>query len=56
MMTQHDDKAHTASIAGWLAHVFKVKDSTAKSFVNLAAIVVVVVTCVTLWHKWAGGN
>lgn len=56
MMTQHDDKAHSASIAGWLAHVLKVKESMAKWFVNLAAIVVVVGTCVTLWHKWAAGN
>lgn len=56
MMTQRDDTANSASIAGWLSHVFKVKESTAKSFVNFAAIVVVVVTCVTLWHKWAAGN
>lgn len=56
MMTQHDDKASSASIAGWLAYVFNVKESTARWFVNLAAIVQVVVTCVALWRKWAAGN
>lgn len=53
---KNQNEGYSPSIAGWLARIFNVNESTMHRLVNIAAIVVVVVTCMALWQKWAEGN
>ncbi len=52
---KNQNEGYSPSIAGWLARIFNVKESTMQRFVNIAAIIAVVLTCLALWQKWAGG-
>lgn len=53
---KNQNEGYSPSIAGWLARIFNVKESTMQRFLNIVAIIGVVLACLALFQKWTGGS